>query len=106
VKQANAGGALVFLVSLGSTSPQVAAWMLERLAAERRKSSDRHNGVAQLAWTGATQGEQSIRDTRTVLDELFRQAARSVLISTFVIYESRAMFSELCSRSGAVVRQR
>jgi phosphatidylserine/phosphatidylglycerophosphate/cardiolipin synthase-like enzyme len=97
-KLANAGGAQAFLASLGSTSPHIVAWMLERLAAERRKSSDRHASVAQLAWTGAAQGEQSIRDTRAVLDGLFRQASRSVLISTFVIYEGRAVFSELIAR--------
>ncbi|MBL9044186.1 MAG: hypothetical protein JNM83_21435 [Myxococcales bacterium] len=98
VKRAGVGGALSFLASLGNTSPHVVAWMLERLAAERRKASDQKASIAQLAWTGAADGEQSIRDTRAVLDGLFRQATRSVLLSTFVIYEGRAVFAELIAR--------
>ena len=98
LKLANAEGAMAFLSSLGAESPLVISWMLERLAMERRESSDRHARVAQLAWTGATEGEQSIRDTRVVLDGLFRRATRSVLISTFVIYEGRSVFRELLAR--------
>jgi phosphatidylserine/phosphatidylglycerophosphate/cardiolipin synthase-like enzyme len=98
VKLAGADGAQSFLAGLGRTEPKVIAWMLKRLARERREASDRHAGVAHLVWSGAVEGEQAIRDTRVVLDELFRQAERSVLVSTYVVYDGKLVFAELAQR--------
>ena len=84
------------LEALAGTPPKVVAWMLQRLAKERRSADDRYARVASLVWSGAAEGEQSIRDTRVVLDGLFARAERHVLISTYVIYN--AVFTELARR--------
>ncbi len=91
-------GAHGFLASLGDTEPRVVAWMLRRMAEERRRAADQYAAVAQLAWSGAAEGEHPIRDTRVVLDELFGRAERYVLISTFVIYDGRSIFADLARR--------
>ncbi len=96
---AGAGGdAASFLESLRGTDPAVVSWMLERFAQERRRAADRYASVAQLVWSGASEGESSIRDTRVVLDSLFSRAERHVLISTYVVYQGRAVFSALARR--------
>lgn len=86
------------LESLAGTPPEVVAWMLQRLAKERRSADDRYARVASLVWSGAAEGEQSIRDTRVVLDGLFARAERHVLVSTYVVYNGRAVFTELARR--------
>lgn len=87
-----------FLGSLGGTEPAVIAVLLRRLALERRRADDRFARVAQLVWSGAREGEQALRDTRVVLDRLFKRAERQVLISTYVIYNGRAVFGGLVER--------
>lgn len=86
------------LEALAGTDPKVVAWMLQRVARERRTADDRYARVASLVWSGATEGEQSIRDTRVVLDGLFARAERHVLVSTFVVYNGRAVFAALGKR--------
>lgn len=90
--------AAVFLESLRGTDPRVLAWMLERFAQERRRAADRYASVAHLVWSGASEGQASVRDTRVVLDNLFSRAERRVLISTFVIYQGRSVFAALTRR--------
>jgi len=98
VQHAGVDGAQGFLASLGNTDPHVVAWMLRRMAQERRRAAEQYAAVAQLAWSGAAEGEHLIRDTRVVLDELFGRAERYVLISTFVIYDGRSIFADLAHR--------
>jgi phosphatidylserine/phosphatidylglycerophosphate/cardiolipin synthase-like enzyme len=90
--------AAAFLESLRGADPSVIAWMLERLAQERRRAADRHASVAHLVWSGASEGEASIRDTRVVLDSLFSRAEWRVVVSTYVIHRGRAVFSALTQR--------
>jgi phosphatidylserine/phosphatidylglycerophosphate/cardiolipin synthase-like enzyme len=90
--------AAAFLSSLSGTSPAVIAAMLRRLALERRRADDRFARVAQLVWSGAREEEQALRDTRVVLDRLFRRAERQVLISTYVIYNGPVVFAGLVER--------
>ena len=78
------------------------AWMLRRLAAERRAAGDRYSRVAQLVWSGDSDDDEAIRDTRVVLDDLFRRATRHVLLATYVIYDGLAMFRALADRLRAV----
>ncbi|MCC7541103.1 MAG: phospholipase [Deltaproteobacteria bacterium] len=54
--------------------------------------------MARLVWSGAAEGAQATRDTRVVLDGLFARAEHHVLISTFVVYNGRAVFSALGKR--------
>ena len=91
-------GAVRFLQHFGDTKPEVIAWTLQRLARERRASDDRYANVSRLVWSGASEDDEAIRDTRVVLDDLFRRAQRHILISTFVIYDGRAIFQTLAER--------
>lgn len=91
-------GATEFLTGLPSTDPQIVAWMLERLADERRRAEDRYARMVRLVWSGASERTQGMRDTREVLDELFSKAERHVLISTYVIYQGRSVFAPLAKR--------
>jgi phosphatidylserine/phosphatidylglycerophosphate/cardiolipin synthase-like enzyme len=90
--------ASAFLAELGSADPAMPARLLQRLARERRRADDRYAGVAQLVWSGPAEGEPSIRDTRVVVDSLFAEAERHVLISTMVIYNGRSVFASLAKR--------
>jgi phosphatidylserine/phosphatidylglycerophosphate/cardiolipin synthase-like enzyme len=87
-----------FLSSLGDTDPLVIAWILERLAAERKQASDSYADVARLVWSGASQGEPLTRDTSVVLDGLFSNAEQQVLIATYVIQDGRTVFAKLAER--------
>lgn len=91
-------GARAFVEGLQSNEPQNVAWMLERLADERRRADDRYARMVRLVWSGASEPTQGMRDTREVLEELFSQAERHVLISTYVIYNGRNVFAPLAKR--------
>lgn len=91
-------GAALLLEGLRGTDPKVVAWMLRRISEERRRADDRYAGVARLVWSGASEGARGFRDTRSVLESLFARAERHVLVSTFVIYNGRAVFSALARR--------
>src|SRR5581483_2986255 len=87
-----------FVNGLGSTDPTVVAWVLRRLANERRRADDRYAKVARLVWSGAADDDEAIRDTRVVLHDLFTRAERHVLISTLVVYNGLAVFAPLVAR--------
>lgn len=91
-------GATTFLLGLPATDPHIVAYMLERLADERRRADDRYGRMVRLVWSGASEPAQGMRDTREVLDELFSKAERHVLISTFVIYNGASVFAPLAKR--------
>lgn len=91
-------GAVQFLHRFEGTEPEVIAWALQRIARERRESDDRYANVARLVWSGAGDDDEAIRDTRVVLDDLFRRAERHVLISTFVVYDGLTVFRRLADQ--------
>lgn len=90
--------AVRLLQTLDGTKPEVIAWMLQRLARERRKADDRYANVARLVWSGASDDDEAIRDTRVVLEDLFRRAQRHILISTFVVYDGLTVFRGLAEQ--------
>lgn len=92
---AGVAGAHALVGSFGSAPPTALAWMLERLARERRAADDRLANIARLVWSGAAEGEGTTRDTRAVLEELFARAERHVLIATYAIHHGRAVFAKL-----------
>jgi phosphatidylserine/phosphatidylglycerophosphate/cardiolipin synthase-like enzyme len=94
--------AAAFLASAGDTPPAFLASLLERLAQERRQHAVWYAQVAQLVWSGPAAGSESIRETRAVLDELFRKAERHVLIATYVVTRGREVFAALGERQRAV----
>lgn len=87
-----------FLESMRGVDPRAVAWMLKRLSRERSRADDRHASVASLVWSGASEGDQGIRDTKAVLDGIFSRAERHVLISTYVIYDGLRVFASLSDR--------
>ncbi|MGO9837952.1 MAG: DISARM system phospholipase D-like protein DrmC [Polyangiaceae bacterium] len=91
-------GAVQLLRRLEGMKPDVIAWTLRRLARERRTAEDRYASVARLVWSGASDDDEAIRDTRVVLEDLFSRAERHVLISTLVVYNGRAVFAPLAAR--------
>lgn len=95
-------GAVRFLERLRGVDPKVVAWTLQRLAKERRDADDRYASLARLVWSGAAEDDGAIRDTRVVLDELFRRAERHVLLSTYVIYDGTIVFRALVERLRAL----
>jgi len=90
--------AVRFLEGRGTSDPAHLAWMLRRLAAERRKADDRYANVARLVWSGASDDDEAIRDTRVVLNDLFGRAEHHVLISTLVVYNGLSVFAPLVAR--------
>lgn len=89
------------VAELGEPEPATVAWLLRRLARERRETERRWAGVARLVWSGPLEGHEPTRDTRQVLDEMFSRAEHHVLISTYVIYDGRKIFKALASRMQA-----
>lgn len=95
-------GAVLLLAGLERTDPKIVAWMLRTLATERRAAGDRYARVAQLVWSGEAHDDQGIRDTRVVLDDVFRKAQRHVLVATFVIYDGLIVFRTLAEQMRAL----
>lgn len=91
-------GAVKFLQPFDGTKPDLVAWALRRLAAERRTAENQYASVARLVWSGASDDDEAIRDTRVVLHDLFSRADRSVLISTLVVYNGLSIFAPLFAR--------
>ena len=91
-------GAVRFLDGLRGTDPRTVAWILKRLSRERSRADNRLASVASLVWSGASEGDQAIRDTRVVLDGIFSRAESHVLIATFVIYDGMSVFARLAER--------
>ena len=50
---------------------------------------------ADLVWTGPELPGDHSRDTRIVVHELFRKARTSVMVSTFALYDGKALFEPL-----------
>jgi len=75
------------------------ATLLETIAdsAERRLASR-----AELVWTGPESYASHSRDTSVVVAELFRAATKSVLVSTFVLYQAETVFKPLADRVAEV----
>lgn len=90
--------AVRFLGGFGNTDSATVAWLLRRLASERRRADDRYAKVARLVWSGAADDDEAIRDTRVVLHDLFSRAERHVVISTLVVYNGFTVFAPLFAR--------
>lgn len=72
-----------------------------RLLIEEREAGQRMSDRVQLVWSPPDLDEVDARDTSVVVQELFRRARSSVLISTFALDEKKkaeALFGELAAR--------
>lgn len=70
------------------------ALLLETLVQDRDRR-DARTPHADLVWTGPEPPGAGSRDTRIVVHELFRKARRSVLLSTYALYDGRDLFAPL-----------
>ena len=70
------------------------AILLETMVHDR---DARHAGSLQadLVWTGPDIPGLHSRDTRIVVHELFRKARKSVLVSTYALYDGKGLFAPL-----------
>lgn len=74
------------------------------LLAEERAAEQRMSDRVQLVWSPPELDTVDARDTSVVVQELFRRATSSVLLSTFALDERRkaeALFGELAARMDA-----
>ncbi len=77
------------------------------LLVEERDAGQRMSDRVQLVWSPPDLDGIDARDTSVVVQELFRQARHSVLISTFALDEKKkaeALFGELAARMDAEPR--
>lgn len=75
-----------------------------QLLVEERDAGQRMSDRLQLVWSPPDLDEVDARDTSVVVQELFRRARSSVLISTFALDEKKkaeALFGELATRMDA-----
>ena len=92
-------GALVELSGDGMAPRHIARAL--QLLIEEREAAQRMSDRVQLVWSPPDLDEVDARDTSVVVQELFRRARASVLISTFALDEKKkaeALFGELAMR--------
>lgn len=70
------------------------AMFLSTLAQDRQRR-EAETPRADLVWTGPDLPSDHSRDTRIVVHELFRKAQRSVLVSTYALYDGKGLFEPL-----------
>ena len=91
--------ALTELVGDGMAPRHIARALL--LLAEEREAGQRMSDRVQLVWSPPDLDAVDARDTAVVVQELFRRAQSSVLISTFALDERKkaeVLFGELATR--------
>ncbi len=82
-------------------APAHMALLLEQAAAAVECQMAIHSAT-ELVWTGPEIAAAHSRDTAIVVSELFEQAQRSVLVSTFAIQQADRVFAALAARLDAV----
>lgn len=73
-----------------------------RVVATERQSAQRAADRTELVWTGPEGRGARGRDTAVVVRELFASAQRSVLLSTYAIFQGRQVFEPLAKRMDEV----
>lgn len=79
-------------------SPEGVARCLDVLAAAAEQRRGLKESV-QIVTTGPEMVNVANRDTMVVVQEMFRRAERSVLVSGYTVYEGRKVFRELADRT-------
>lgn len=97
---AQACRALDWLAGAGAPPAVVAAFL--RGIARERAGAERMLDRISLVWTGPALPGAESRDTAVVVDELFSQAHRRVLVVGFVVHGGREVFAALAARMAAV----
>ncbi len=81
------------LLNVGLTANTIAVSL--ELLAEAKKRSEAERGHVNLVWTGHEPQHATSLDTSVVVDTMFRNVRRSILISTYVINEGKNVFRRL-----------
>lgn len=101
---AHCSGELVAdLIRLSSEgiAPAHLALLLE-IAAEAAEARKNGAMTADLVWTGPEAAVSHTRDTSVVVEELFANAQRQVLVSSFVVHQGAEIFKPLATRMAQV----
>lgn len=72
------------------------AEIVRLLVGERERRQALRDRV-QLVWTGPEQHDVESRDTAVVVEDLFRSATATVLVSGFVVYQGKRVFQALAA---------
>lgn len=83
---------------------QHVAYLLQLLAQERRQAQEQRNCI-DLVWTGQEVPGSESRDTQVVVQELFRSATQSLLMSSYALDtgpKAQALFQPLAERMAAL----
>lgn len=88
--------ALGHLGDSGLSGPQVGQVL--RLLAAEREQGQRFRDRLELVWSGPESTGSASRDTAIVVRELFASAERSVLLSSFAVYQGQQVFEVLARR--------
>src|SRR5947209_15625594 len=83
----------------GCSSAAMAAWLDAFADGIRQRTPVEH--VVQLVTTAPAGNAAVHRDTAVVVQDLFRRAQKSVLISTYAFYGGREIFDVLAARMDA-----
>ena len=78
-------------------APAHLALLLE-IAAEAAESRMTVTMAADVVWTGPEASVSHTRDTSVVVEELFANAQRDVLVSSFVVHKGALIFKPLATR--------
>ncbi|OGQ88149.1 MAG: hypothetical protein A2289_24350 [Deltaproteobacteria bacterium RIFOXYA12_FULL_58_15] len=100
VKEAAAAAAAMNALANDGMGPTQIAAMLDLVLEERDEVEQAYDAV-QLVWTGPEQSGAASRDTAVVVQELFGEAERDVLIATFALYDGKVIFAKLAERMTA-----
>lgn len=94
-------GAELLQLDSESLAPVHMALLLD-IAADAAEARSRGAISADLVWTGPESSASHSRDTAVVVEELFANAQRQVLVSSFVVQQGAVVFKPLAARMGQV----
>jgi phosphatidylserine/phosphatidylglycerophosphate/cardiolipin synthase-like enzyme len=91
---------LLRLSAEGMAAPHLG--LVLALAADATDARMKTDIGAELVWTGPEASNVNSRDTSVVIDDLFANAQRSIVVSTFTVQDPRRVFKTLAERLDAV----
>jgi phosphatidylserine/phosphatidylglycerophosphate/cardiolipin synthase-like enzyme len=87
---------LLRLSAEGMATPHLG--LVLALAADAAETRMQADVAAELVWTGPEASNAGTRDTAVVLDDLFANAQRSIVVSTFTVHDPQRVFKTLAER--------
>ncbi len=97
LRLSDAAGKMLRQLSEEGISPGHLALLLEQ-SADAIDARLHAAGDIEFVWTGLEADHAHARDTAVVVSELFAQAERSVIVSSYVVYQGASVFESLARR--------